>query len=325
MKRIKYKVSKPRENLITRDYWELLQVDLENRVECTNTFLYENVTMRGSDRASQLREISKLQKKGWKLYESIYFEDTSDTITYKLMKVITRAMNVLPGKDASVFEVNLSEPVKINEYAHRHTDDIESTIEPKVFHYDDFSNEHESPMSYEDLDSIQEQNEADKNDMQLVDTWMRVVDKRVRDKVRGKKVYDEWEWLGKKQCAVGAHSFITKHCTQPVYRDKVCYYHWMQLRHSKPGFNPALPGESLHTVEPPYIPSIDEDLIFDKMLQYVEATEPITPAALTPKKPRCKHLLYEDECSICLGKKSIKPDGLEGLPEETDTFMVIDY
>jgi len=320
MKREFYKVHVPKERVLTRDYWELLQVSPEHRVEFTNKYFYKDVIIKASDRDKQMRKLLKLHREGWKLYEMVNLESVDEVFVYRTMRVISFAITVEPLQGSEVVEIAL--------YSFIGKRDRE--VKEKETGFPNRSYDHGLPegILYENWDkdsTLAGKGGADLDDYNLINVMLKVNDKRVRDRVKGKKVYDEWDLLGKERCSVGAFSFINKHCTQAVYRDGLCYYHWMQTQDKRSGCNPALPDESFHTLKKPYIPSIDEDAIFAKMKQYHEASKPITPAAETPKKPRCKHLLHRNECSICLKRPSVAPDSIDGLPEEVDSFMIFHY
>lgn len=325
MRRDKFVVSVPRERIVTRDYWELLQLEPEDRIEFTNRFFYKDLTVNRKTAAKQIKKHIQLRFDGWYVYEVVHLRTKDGMVVFRLMKVVSYATEIRPGVNASVFEESLFSSIGDTSFSSRTTYDMYRELDPKTFNRDDFLNDSEPTVRHDDFSSPNNYSEIDREDMALMDKILRANDRRVRDRIKGVKVYEEHELLGKDRCSIGAFSFITKHCNGAVYRDGICYGHWMNKQDKRPGYNPGLPYESLHTTRRPYIMPPDYDIIFAKMKDYVEALKDPTPAYVTPKKPRCKHMLHADECSICLKRPSVKPNSIDGLPMDTDTFMVFNY
>ena len=105
MKRDKYKVNVPREHVLTRDYWELLQVDPEDRVEFTNKFFYKDFIITQGTKASEMRKILKARREGWLLYELVDLETPDDTVICRTKKTISVAVSVLPPKTSASFVI----------------------------------------------------------------------------------------------------------------------------------------------------------------------------------------------------------------------------
>ena len=300
MKIIKFKISKPSERVLTRDYWELLEIDPIDRFEYTNEFYYKNVKVSDDNKVNSMRKLLKLKRAGWKLYETVDLEVTDDTVIYKFIKVISFCREVKLFHGSTVDDDPLYESVN-NKPLSAHDLPI-------------FIDIHDSKGIQISID--QRLKAEDIEDQKLFDNIVKILEKRVCDKIDGKKVYDDHELFGRGRCSVGAASFIKRHCNYPIYRDDLCYYHWIQAQDKRSGCNPALPGESLHTTKQPYIKMVNVEDIEAKMKQYYDASKPITPAGEEKKYARCKHLLIAGECSICngSGSTSIDLDDMTGLP-----------
>lgn len=312
MEREFYKVSIPRERVLTRDYWELLQVEPEHRVEFTNKYFYKDVIFTVGSKVKQFSKMLKLKRLGWKLYETVDLSVKYDTVICRLIKVISFAIVVEPSQG--------SEVVEKPHYSFINEADKGERANETGFPNRSYDHDLPEGILYEDWDkdsTLAGKGGADMDDYNLVNAMLRANDKRVRDRVKGKKVYDEWDLLGKARCSVGMYSFTKRHCAQGVYKDGLCYYHWIQMQDKRSGCNPALPDESLHTMKQPYIPSVDIEAIEAKMKQYYEGSKPVTPAGEEKKYARCKHLLIAGECSICTDNPvatSIDISDMTGLP-----------
>lgn len=320
MRRDKFTVNVPRERIVTRDYWELLDIAPEDRIEFTNQFFYKDLIVTKETAVKQLKGHSEMRLVGWRTYEIVDFETEDKMVVFRMMKVISYAIEVVPYQNATILENELYSQISDNA-GYKSGGQLSSEL-TKPYDNDDYAIPNCDEIDWKYI-PVSEQ--VDIEDMNFIEVVLRANDKRIRDRVKGIKVYEEFELLGKDRCSVGAFSFITKHCNGAVYRDGVCYGHWMQMQDREPGYNPGLPYESLHTAQRPYIASLDEAGIFARMKAYVEALKDPAPSHLTLKKPRCKHLLHADECSICLNRPSVKSDSIDNLPTDTVDFMVFDY